>query len=85
MAKTRAAAKDDGKRRVILDKEVPPPPPRHEGSAVWSAKFTEDDIRMLRKMYESGWTISALMKRFGTTWQTMAKIVKRQSWQHVKD
>lgn len=65
--------------------EVPPPPPPHRGSAVSTAKFTEDDVRLIRKMFAKGWTISGLATKYGVTWVTMSRIVKRESWAHVQD
>lgn len=66
------------------EQEVPPPPPKHEGSRLWSAKVDEDAVRLIRKMHDGGWSISALAEKFNTTWLTMSRIVKRESWKRVQ-
>jgi hypothetical protein len=49
-----------------------------------AAKFTEEDIRFIRQLYqEGGWSYGTLAKRFGVIFSTIQKIVKRERWKHI--
>lgn len=71
----------DGAGRTI---EVPKPPVKYRGGAVWSTKLTEEKVREIRVMHAAGWSINALADKYKTTWMTMSRIVKRESWRHVE-
>ena len=46
-------------------------------------KLTEDDIRVIRKLYADGWTFNRIAYRYGISAEHVSKIVRRQSWSHV--
>lgn len=41
-------------------------------------------MREIRVMHAAGWSINALADKYKTTWMTMSRIVKRESWRHVE-
>jgi hypothetical protein len=50
----------------------------------YNARFTEDDIRSIRDVYESkGATQEALAAQYGVSLMTINKIVNRKTWRHV--
>jgi hypothetical protein len=55
-----------------------------KGTAHHKAKLTDDDVRLMRKMYAGGgWTSSALGRRFGVSQATAYGIVKGTGWKHI--
>jgi hypothetical protein len=49
------------------------------------AKFTIEDIREIRALYDSGeWSLRQLAERFDTNKQYISKIVRREKWSHVE-
>jgi hypothetical protein len=55
-----------------------------KGSVNPSAKFTEDDIREIRRLAATGeYTKTKIAKMYNTTDANISKIVLRQSWSHV--
>jgi len=47
------------------------------------AIVTEDDVRMIRKLYEAGQTQTGISKQYGITQGAVHLIVKRKNWKHV--
>ena len=47
------------------------------------AKFSEDDMVTMRKLYTSGWSLIALAEKFGSTKGGIFNIVSGRSWRHV--
>lgn len=55
------------------------------GESHLSAKLTEDDVRRIRSRYAAGGiSHAALGREFGVYESTIAKIVARKTWAHVK-
>jgi hypothetical protein len=55
----------------------------HIGEAHHSAKLTDSSVRELRQLYDSGWKIPELAKRFGIGETTAFCAAKRESWTHI--
>jgi hypothetical protein len=56
------------------------------GERNYSAKLTENDVRMARSMYaERVMSIRELSSKFGVTYGTMLRVVKYKIWTHVSD
>jgi hypothetical protein len=47
------------------------------------AKYTVDDIKQMRKLYEQGWLQCAIAEKFGTRQSYVTQIVTRQRWKHI--
>lgn len=62
-------------------------PPRLRGERHPLAKFTDEQIREIRRRYVSGQRGigSILAKEFGTSPGTISDIVHRRKWSHVRD
>jgi hypothetical protein len=59
---------------------------RNVGSRLWSTNLDEDKVREIRRKFDrEGFPIAVLAEEYGTTWVTMQKIVRRESWKHVTD
>ena len=57
---------------------------RARGTGHGMSVFTENDIRRMREMWESGnHTQTELGEIFGCTRTTVSQIVKRRTWSHV--
>lgn len=56
---------------------------KHRGEAVDNAILTEDDIRLIRKRREEGWSYRRLTSVYGINESHLAAICKRRSWAHV--
>jgi hypothetical protein len=60
---------------------------RHDTRTIGSrngfAKFTEADIRTIRKLRAAGISIKALSERFSTHRVNVSRIIHRVIWQHV--
>lgn len=67
--------------------------PRHLHPELWAvgenvhnARWTNDQIREIRSMYESGnYTQVQIAKIFETTQSRISEIVRRERWKHVKE
>ena len=55
-----------------------------QGENNQSSTITENDVRQIRSLYASGWTLASLGKRFQMTKQGISLIVKRKNWSHIK-
>lgn len=54
------------------------------GAANSNSKLNEDDVRMMRRLFDSGEaTRRELSDRFGVTWEQVNKIVRRRAWKGV--
>ncbi len=47
------------------------------------SKLTEDQVRELRSLRESGYSYGKLVKKYGIAKQTVANIVNRRRWKHI--
>lgn len=56
----------------------------HRGEDSDRAKLTEDDVRRLRKLAQSGWSEPRLASEFGISKGQARRISKREQWAHVK-
>lgn len=57
---------------------------RHQfGSRSRNAKFTEDDVKEIRRAYQAGTTQPELAAKFGVSDVTISKIVLAATWRHV--
>lgn len=54
------------------------------GERQWKAKLTEDDVREMRRLSNSGWLQEELAAKFGVGRGTVSFIVNRKSWSHVE-
>ncbi len=54
------------------------------GTARASAVLSEDDIREIRKLREAGARVCDLARQFKVSWPSMDKVVRGQTWGHVK-
>ncbi len=55
------------------------------GSRHFNAKLTEDDVRLMRRLKQDGWSLGRLTRLFGISKTTVAQIVKGKFWKHVPD
>lgn len=46
------------------------------------AKFTWEEVRAIRKRHENGEQVFALSKEFGVHWDTIAKMVRGDTWKY---
>jgi hypothetical protein len=53
------------------------------GEACHTAKLTEEDIPVIRRLRAEGWTYPALAARYGVTKANIRMIVLRVTWAHV--
>ena len=58
-------------------------PPPQIGTTNLKAKFTEDDIRDIRRLYAEGDSLRRLGRRYGVWYTTISVIVNRKAWAHV--
>jgi hypothetical protein len=64
-------------------KTIRPNPPKGEKSP--NAKITESDVRMMRKLYESGaYAKRQLARMYGLSQKTARAVIERKSWKHVE-
>jgi hypothetical protein len=59
-------------------------PPRIAGILNCKAKFTEDDIRDVRRLYAEGLSLRQLGRRYRVWYTTISQIVNRNTWAHVQ-
>jgi hypothetical protein len=57
--------------------------PAH-GSRCHAAKWTDEKVIEIRRLYEEGWTLKEIGVKFGVWFSTISGIVRRKSWRHVK-
>lgn len=57
----------------------------HTGERSGVAKLNEFQVRLIRKRRKLGLTLSQLAREFGVNVPCIHKIVRRESWAHVKD
>lgn len=56
------------------------------GSANGNAKLTEDDVRLIRALYEQGgFTYYDIADKFDVHFETIRRVIKRRLWAHVDD
>jgi hypothetical protein len=55
----------------------------NRGEDSGNAKFTETQIRTIRRMYKNGYSYSQVAAQFGCTKSAICHIVKRRSWSHI--
>jgi hypothetical protein len=55
----------------------------HPGERNGCAKFTEEDIKTMRSMYESGMRVNWIASAFKTPHQNVSLIVRHKTWTHV--
>jgi NUMOD4 motif/HNH endonuclease len=74
--------------RHTITPSTPPPLPTAKrlarGEQNAHAKLTEDDVRLIRALRESGTPVSEIMRRFNIGHTTVWTIATRRSWKHVK-
>lgn len=58
--------------------------PDNSGEKNGQSKFTEDDIRQIRKLYSEGKTVTELSKLFKTCVSVISQIKNRLSWKHIQ-
>jgi len=51
------------------------------GEKYWSAKLTEDEVRLIREFHKLGCQV--LARTFGVSPNTISRIVRRKQWKHV--
>ncbi|WP_367944889.1 helix-turn-helix domain-containing protein [Aquamicrobium sp.] len=68
--KKRVRKRATGKRRV--------------GAMVFTARFSEDDVRQIRAMHESGMGARRIGRSFGCDPTTVARVFRRETWKHVE-
>lgn len=61
------------------------PSPRNTGSGHHKAKFTDEQIQLIRARYDAGEHYKALAKEYGVAPSTIRFIGVRQSWKHVPE
>lgn len=54
-----------------------------KGEKHYSARFTEDDIRTIRKLKEDGKTNAEIAMMYKTYAATINQIVLRKTWKHI--
>lgn len=72
------------KHAFALELKQPPSNSVHPGSSNGRAKLTNDDVRMIRKLVESGMTKKAVGERFNVAGPTIGKIIRGVSWKYIK-
>ena len=58
-------------------------PEKYYGSKNPSAKFTEEQVLTIRKMYEEGSSLNDLVNHFNAKKATIWAIVARKNWKHI--
>lgn len=58
--------------------------PHHMGSEIRSAKLTETDVRLIRKLTKQGQSQRQIAKQFGVNKSAIADINNGITWMHVK-
>lgn len=55
----------------------------NRGEAHGQSKLTDEDVRLIRKLYSKGWTLAELAEMFGVSSPTIHRVVKRTGWVHI--
>lgn len=55
------------------------------GTQHYLTKLCDDDVRAIRRLYESGVRVSELQSRFQLSGRGVYKIINRETWAHVTD
>jgi hypothetical protein len=58
-------------------------PPRHPGAKNVNAKFSDADIRKIRRRYAAGDSLRVLGRAYKVEHTTISMIVRRKTWAHV--
>jgi len=58
-------------------------PPNQSGSANSNAKFTDDDIKQIRKLHESIGSCAEIARQYKVNHKTINQIVNRKRWAHI--
>ena len=58
-------------------------PPNQSGSANSNAKFTDDDIKQIRKLHESIGSCAEIARQYKVNPKTINQIVNRKRWAHI--
>lgn len=53
------------------------------GIAVYNAKFTDSNVRSIRRLRKAGWTLAKLSTRFGASQSTLCAMCLRKTYRHV--
>ena len=53
------------------------------GEAVHTSKLSEEDVRMIRFLAQSGQGVRELGRRYGVAHSTVRKIVNGEAWRHL--
>lgn len=61
------------------------PEARARGVGHGMSRTDDATVKSIRREHEEGATIKSLADKHGLGWSTVDKIVKRKTWQHVKD
>lgn len=54
-----------------------------KGEKHWKSRFTEQDVRDIRALHESGMGARKIGKIYGCDPTTVARVFRRQTWNHV--
>jgi len=55
-----------------------------KGSESWNARYTDDDVRTMRKRYAAGESQSKIAKDYDTTQVSIGYIIRGDTWKHVQ-
>jgi len=58
-------------------------PPNQSGSANSNAKFTDDDVKQIRKLHESIGSCAEIARQYKVNPKTIHQIVNRKRWAHI--
>jgi hypothetical protein len=61
----------------------PTPAQRARGERHGSSKLNENAVCEMRKLHSEGRLVADIARRFNVSWNTAAKVVKRENWRHV--
>ena len=54
-----------------------------KGETAVSAKLTTEQVKQIRQLYVEGLSSMELGKRFGVTFSSICRIIRRETWKHV--
>lgn len=49
----------------------------------WSAKLTDQDVRLIRTLHEHGMQYSEIAKKFDVSWNTVYDVCQWKTWKHI--
>lgn len=70
--------------RLIAKRQPKGPNPNKAGERNPKSRFTESDIRLMRKLYAEGVSKREIGRRFDTSHQQVSYVVERITWKHIK-